>query len=128
MRKVALVVILLNLAVSILHGIAHQTLGVGLSHAQTLFVVVVIAAGPVLAAFLLRLRFDSSGPMVLLLVMAASLIFGIWNHYVAMSPDHVSQVSALPNKLWSHIFQITAALLAVLETIGAWMAVKLLRR
>jgi hypothetical protein len=46
--------------------------------------------------------------------MAGSLVFGVVNHFVIVSPDHVSHVPAE----WSTLFTVTAVLLAVLEAAG----------
>jgi hypothetical protein len=47
--------------------------------------------------------------------MAASLLFGLINHFVISSPDHVDHVAAQ----WRPLFTSTAVALAVTEAAGA---------
>jgi hypothetical protein len=46
--------------------------------------------------------------------MAGSLIFGLVNHFVVVSADHVTQVAAE----WRSLFTVTAALLVASEAAG----------
>ena len=55
--------------------------------------------------------------------MFGSLLFEVYNHFMAMSPDNVSQV---PANLWGHVFQMTAAATALLEAAGCAIAIYLL--
>ena len=48
--------------------------------------------------------------------MAASLLFGLYYHYVLVSPDHVSH---LPDGDLQTAFRITALLLALVQALGA---------
>jgi len=47
--------------------------------------------------------------------MLASLLFGVINHFALDSPDYVL---AVPEHEWRHSFVLTAALVAVTESIG----------
>jgi hypothetical protein len=47
--------------------------------------------------------------------MAAALLFGLTNHFVVSSPDHVDHVAAQ----WRPLFISTAIALAVTEAAGA---------
>jgi hypothetical protein len=118
------VFVALHAAVSTVHGIAHQRLAVGLSPAQKLFVLALITVAPVLAAALLWTRWLRYGVYLLLLSMTASLIFGVVNHFIIVSNDHVQHLSA---GAWRAPFQLTAVLLAVIEALGCWMAVRMLK-
>ena len=55
--------------------------------------------------------------------MAGSLVFGLVNHFVLASPDHVAHVS--PE--WRPLFATTAVLLAVTEAIGSGLAIRVVR-
>ena len=50
------------------------------------------------------------------LSMLGSLIFGLANHFMLESPDYVMEV---PAQAWRYTFVLSAALLAVTESIGA---------
>jgi len=75
--------------VSGLHGWAHLRLGVALSPFQAIFVALVITAAPIVAAALLWTRHARFGAVLLFASMAGALAFGLYFHYIAISPDHV---------------------------------------
>jgi len=99
-----------------LHGRAHATLGVGLSSWQKVYVGVVILIAPLVAmVVLLWTRYDRLGLWLLVVSMAASLIFGVIYHYVVISPDHVSH---LPPGDAQGMFRTTAMLIILTELFG----------
>src|SRR5262249_61583701 len=102
-----------HLAVTVVHGASHQGAQVGLGPASMLFVIVVIEIAP-LAGLLLALRSPRTGGIVVATSMAAALVFGLVNHFVVISPDHVSQVAAE----WRALFSSSAVLLVVTEAAG----------
>jgi hypothetical protein len=114
MFRTAAVIVVVHLAVTLLHGAAHSGAGVGLSVLQNAFVWTVILAGPLVALWMLRTgrRF---GPELLALTMGGSLVFGIVNHFVIVSPDHVSHITS---DAWRLPFQLTAGALLILEATG----------
>jgi hypothetical protein len=69
-------------------------------------------------------RYERLGSLVVALTLAGSLIFGLVNHFVLESPDHVSRVDAQ----WRMLFGTTAALLAITEALGLGLAIRLVRR
>jgi hypothetical protein len=115
--------VLVHLAISMVHGAAHNGAHILMSPAATLFVVVVILAGP-LVGLALSWRSERLGSLIVALTMASSLIFGLVNHFVLESPDHVRHVEAQ----WRMLFGTTAALLAVTEMLGLGFAIRLVRR
>ena len=118
-------VVLSHLLITIVHGMAHADLQIGLSTAQKLFVLLVINVCPLVAMAFLWTRLQRTGLALLSLSMCASLLFGVWNHFVASGPDHVAEVAGGG---MGHLFQITAVLLALIEALGAWLAFVWLRR
>ena len=114
--------VLAHLLISVIHGVAHANARVPLSAAANLFVFVVILAGP-LVGLAVSWRAERFGGLVVALTMAASLVFGVVNHFVLDSPDHVSHVAAQ----WRALFATTAALLTVTELLGFGLALVLLR-
>ena len=124
-RTLAVVVVAGHLLVSLLHGYAHNDLGVRLSVAQTVFVLVVITAAPIVAALLVWTRFVRFGFLLLLGSMAGALLFGVYYHYIEISPDHVSH---LPPGDTQSLFRVTALLLAISELCGLIVAAVALKR
>jgi hypothetical protein len=118
-------IVLVNLPINIVHGVAHLELHIDLSAAEKLFVAVVILAGPLLAMALLWTPWQRLGLGLLALTMAGSLAFGLYHHFVAMGPDHVgAQVSGF----WGTTFVITACLLFLAEAVGTYIGVRYLYR
>ena len=118
------IAVLAHLLVTLFHGQAHTSLGVGLSNWQNGYVLVVIVVAP-LAAFVLSFtRFARTGLWLLLASMLGSLIFGACYHYVITSPDHVAH---LPAGEARGLFRVTAMLLLITETFGVVVAAMALR-
>jgi hypothetical protein len=107
-------VVIVHLLISALHGRAHDRGHVALTAGQSLFVYTVIVAGPLvgLAVSFLRAR---AGGFIVAATMTASLLFGLINHFIITSPDHVSQV----DPEWRALFTVTAFLLMASECAGA---------
>ena len=108
-------VVLGHLAVAIAHGAAHQGAEVALSPAGNLFVYVVIIAGPLVGLLWSRVTGSSAGAWLIAATMAGALLFGLVNHFLIVSPDHVYHVPE-PWRLW---FGATAVLLLITEAFGA---------
>jgi hypothetical protein len=108
----------------VLHSAAHVQLGIFLpSVLANGYIVAVLFVGPVLAAGLLWTSAARGGAWLLLGSMLGSLLFELYNHYLVMSPDHVSQV---PHGGWGRVFEVTAAATIVLEALGCAIAIYLL--
>jgi hypothetical protein len=116
----ATMIVIIHAIVVILHGLAHQIIPVPLSIAQTLFVALIIVLIPIVAAVLLWTPFERIGRWLFLGSMMGSLLFGIYNHFIRMSPDHVSQISF---EGWGLVFQSTAILLLMTEGIGCGVGI-----
>ncbi len=115
-RWLATLAVLSHAAVSWLHGMAHKDLGVGLALWERIFVDIVILGAPVVALILIWTPLKRCGYLVLALSMAGALLFGVYHHYMAISPDHVAH---LPPGDAQTMFKITAALLVATEALGA---------
>jgi hypothetical protein len=120
-------VVLVHLAISVLHGRAHSGAQVPLSAAATLFVYLVVLAGPLAGAAVSRWK-PVAGGWIVAASLGGALIFGLINHFIIAGPDHVDHVAAE----WRTLFGVTAILLLVTETagvaIGVWYAVRRVRR
>jgi hypothetical protein len=126
--RLALLTIIVHAVVVSLHSAAHQVLGVEASPGQLIYIVLVIMVAPLAAGILLWKRLKTEGALLLIGSLYGSFVFGVFNHFVAMSPDHVKRVGELPQKSWVFVFQITAALLALVEAFGMWAGIRLLRK
>ncbi len=115
------VVVLAHLILSMLHGVAHTQARVPLSPAANLFVYIVIVAGPLVGLALLWPA-RRTGAWVIAATLAASFVFGVVNHFVLNSPDHVAHVAAA----WRPLFASTAVLIALLEALGVFLAARVL--
>ena len=119
-RRAATVIILAHLAVNFMHGAAHSGAAVPLSALQNAFVWIVILVGPLVALWMIRTG-RRLGPELLALTMGGSLAFGIVNHFVIESPDHVGHITS---EAWRLPFQLTALALAVLEAAGTAIGIR----
>jgi len=124
-RALGIAIVLLHALVLALHDRAHRALPVPLSDAQTLFAYTVIVLAPLVAGFLLWRGRLATGGALLAASMLGSLVFGVVNHYVLESADHVS---AIPATDWGRTFVTSAHAMALVEAAGvvagwrAWRA------
>lgn len=110
--------IIAHALISSLHATAHRRLGIELSPSQLVFIGVVIIVAPLLAGLLIWKGTRTAGALLLAFSMTGALLFGVINHFVLISPDHVQHVPGLPGSLPVLLFQMTAVLLALVEAIG----------
>ena len=97
------------------HAAAHSELGVEISNWQQAFIVVVIGLSPLVAALLLWTSRAPLGAVILTGSMAAAFVFGVYYHYVAVSPDHVDH---LPPGDAQELFRATALFVAASQAMG----------
>ena len=107
------------------HGSAHLELGVELSKWQETFVLVVIGLSPLVAAVFLWTSHARLGAVILGGSMAAALVFGVYYHYVAVSPDHVEH---LPPGDARGLFRASALLVAASQALGTGVGLWGIRR
>lgn len=117
------VVVVGHFALCVVHGTAHDGAHVPLSPAANLFVVAVILAGP-LVGLAIAWPAPRVGHAVIAATMAGAFVFGVVNHFVLASPDHVWHV----DPSWQPLFASTAVLLAASEALGSGLAWQLLRK
>jgi hypothetical protein len=121
-RRGLIVAVLAHLVVALVHGATHAEAHVPLSRAANIFVVIVILAGPFVGLALTGSA-ERLGNWVIAFTMAGSLVFGLVNHFVYDSADHVAHV-ALP---WRGLFATTAVLLVLSESLGCILAIRCAR-
>jgi amino acid permease len=114
----AIAIVLMHLALSIAHGLAHSHLAIALTMAQKIFVGVVIVATPLVAAYLIRRRKLRLGGALLAISMAGALAFGVYYHFIAPGPDNVNQTDQAGPANWRNLFEDTAIDLALIEAVG----------
>ena len=112
-------IVLLHLAISIVHGQAHAGAAIPLPLASTLFVYIVILAGPLAGLAVARWR-PAAGAWIVAASFAGSLVFGLINHFVVAGPDHVDHVAAE----WRALFRTTALLLVASEAAGIAVGIR----
>lgn len=113
---IATVLVLAHLVISVFHGQAHTDLGVGLATWQWAYVYTVITAAPLLAMILYWTKFRAAGALLLGASMVGSFAFGVYYHFIAISPDNVNH---LPEGHAQGMFVATAVLLAIVEAATA---------
>jgi hypothetical protein len=90
------------------------------------FIYAVVLGSPLVAAAFLWTRLALLGLLLLAASMAGALLFGVYHHYLAISPDHV--VNVPPSDLQG-LFRVTALLLPLTQACALGIAVwGLLRR
>jgi hypothetical protein len=109
-------IVLVHLLVNIIHGEAHRILKIDLGPFRMMFVIAVILVGPLVAMVNLWISRRRFGLMLLALSMAGSLVFGLYDHFVASGPDNVTHQ---PHETWGSMFVLTAWLLLLTEAAGA---------
>lgn len=112
--SLGVIIVMLHFIVSVVHGAAHLNLHIDLNLWQTVYVLVVITALPLVSGFLLWRR-ARSGFLLLVLSMLGSLIFGGYYHFIVIGADNVA---SLGSHSWAAPFQVTAVLLATTEAGG----------
>ncbi len=117
--------VIAHLVATLWHGDAHSTLGIDLSTAQTLYVLVVILAAPVISAILIWTRFTIFGVGLFAISMAGALVFGVYHHYVLVSPDNIAHLPAGLAEAQSQFIE-SAAVIAMFEVFSAFLGFLLL--
>ena len=111
-------IVVAHLLVNIAHGLAHRQLCVGLPPSGSFFVILVVLILPLVAMALVWTAQKRLGLILLSLSMLASLLFGLYHHFLVTSPDHVHSQPASP---WGIAFVFTAYGLLVTEATGTYV-------
>ncbi|HET6669905.1 MAG TPA: hypothetical protein VFH15_06695 [Pyrinomonadaceae bacterium] len=117
-RLVITAVVAVHLAASLWHGSAHSRLAIDLPAEKTLFVFIVILIAPIAAAALVWTRYFSIGLWVLFLSMLGSFLFGVYHHYLLVSPDNIAHLPAGSPEMHSQ-FITSAGVIALIELAAA---------
>lgn len=106
--------VVIHLVVAYWHGNAHEKLSVGLSSGQRLFVNGVIVLLPLVATLIIWTHWQRTALGLFLASMSGSLIFGVYYHYIAVSPDNIACLPLVPAGRHTQ-FVASSAALACLE-------------
>lgn len=117
-KVIVTALVIVHLAASLWHGNAHTHLGIELSMKQNIFVYLVIIIAPIIAAILVWTHKVSMGLWVFFLSMLGSFLFGVYYHYLFVSPDNISHLPPGPQQSHSH-FITSAGLIALIELVSA---------
>jgi hypothetical protein len=117
-KTVISLVVALHLGATLWHGDAHRQLAVGLPLAKSIFVYIVILIAPIVAAVLAWTRYFSAGLWLFFISMLGALLFGVYHHYVLVSPDNIGHLPEGPLSAHSQ-FVSSSAVIALLELIGS---------
>lgn len=107
-----------HLAATLWHGNLHSQLSINLSPKQTLFVLLVILIAPIVGAALVWTRHVSGGLWVFFLSMLGAFLFGVYHHYMLVSPDNINFLPGT-NAESHHQFTISAGAIGLLELASA---------
>lgn len=121
--KYTTAIVVAHLLVNVVHGVAHRALHVGLSPSGSVFVVAVVLILPLIAMALVCVAQKRPGLILLSLSMLASFLFGLYHHFLVISPDHVHSRPASP---WGIAFISTAYGLLITEAIGTYVGIHFL--
>ena len=119
LRPVLGTIVVLHLIIALAHGVAHSNANVPLSVPSLIFVIAVIQVAPLIGLAWMW-RSEVTGARLIGMAMAASLLFGVVNHFLVPGPDHVNHIAAE----WRTLFATTAFLLAVTEAAGAILGLR----
>jgi len=119
MTQIAIAILVaIHLAVAVWHGSAHTALAIGLPPEKNAFVFIVILIAPVVAASLVWTRHFMVGVWMFFLSMLGALLFGVYHHYILVSPDNIGHLPPGTADAQS-TFITSAAVLAVIELASA---------
>ena len=116
-RRLSIAIIGLHVMVTGAHGAAHSTLKILMNGWQNAYILVVIFLLPLVAGYLIWKRVRG-GYLILFLSMLGALVFGGYYHFVLAGADNVSTVAHHASHSWAQVFQVSAVLIALVESAG----------
>ncbi len=110
--------VIIHLIATLWHGDAHSTLGIDLPTLKILYVYAVILAAPIVSVILVWTRFIVFGAGLFAFSMAGAVVFGVYHHYVLLSPDNIAHLPTGLAEAHSQFIE-SAALIAIIELLSA---------
>ena len=114
-------IVLTHAGVVFWHLVLVAKITPGLTDHQVLAATIAINLVPAIALVLLWAHFLRLGGFLLFLPLAIGLVIGGMEHFVTLGPLNVFYMAPSP---WVVPFRVTAVVLAVLEVLGCWIAVR----
>jgi hypothetical protein len=108
------VLVAVHLAVNIWHSGGHTELAIALPPIKLAFVVVVILLAPIVSGVLVWTRYVTLALWLFAGSMVGGLVFGVYHHYVLVSPDNIAHLPDGPAQAQAG-FIASAGVLALLE-------------
>jgi hypothetical protein len=125
--RYAILVVFIHIAITVVHGILHQQVGVTLSSFQYSYVLVVtlvVPAASVPMLFVKNTNFQRVGAWLMVASMFGSLVFGVFYHTLVPGSDNIFSVM---HGQWGVAFRSTAILLAIVDGAGCWVGLRVLK-
>jgi hypothetical protein len=125
--RYAILVVFIHIAITVVHGILHQQVGVTLSSFQYSYVLVVtlvVPAASVPMLFIKNTNFQRVGAWLMVASMFGSSVFGVFYHTLVPGSDNIFSVM---NGRWGVAFRSTAILLAIVDGAGCWIGLRVLK-
>lgn len=116
LERIGIAIVFLHALVVVAHSAAHFSMYIYMSLWQNAYILSIIVVLPVVSGILLWRR-ARNGFLLLFFSMLGALLFGGHYHFIAPGPDNVAWLGHHP---WAFPFQVSAILLLVLETAGAF--------
>jgi len=117
-RSIITALVAVHLVANFWHSGAHTELAIDLSPIQLTFVIIAILLAPIAAGALVWTRFVTFGLWLLVLSMTGALLFGVYHHYILVSPDNIAHLPDGTHEAHARFID-SAAGLALLELAAA---------
>ena len=123
MAKQTILIITAHTVMLILYSYAHEK--IDLLYAMSIFtpLLIVLCLGPLVAVLFLSTSSARQGAVALLGVLPAELIYNIVTRFTGVSPI----IREGTNIIWRIIYEGSYGSLLVLEVLGFWLTLKILR-
>ncbi len=126
--KIAITMLVIaHLVAALWHGDSHSSLEIILPGVKNAFIYVVIIAGPLLGVVLLWTRSPAIGAGLVAVCMVGALAFGVYHHYVLVSPDNIAHLPVGGAEAHTQFID-SAAMIAILELVSAMFGFYVLGR
>lgn len=123
LTKQITIVVSIHTALLVVYSYAHSNIDILYAFAEYVPVLLLLCLSPLIAVFFLSTQSTRQGVIVLLGVLPAELIYNIVTRFID-SPPIIRHESAL---IWRILYEGSFGLILILEIIGFWLTLKLLR-
>ena len=122
-QRIAVILVTQTL-LAILNHFAHQHIDRLWQWTDNTVIIILFIALPLLGGWLLWTRLARIGGIIVLGTLPASFLFNIEVRYFL--PQYVALVLPI-SQLWNIVYNVTYVLLLVVQIIGTWFALKVVR-